>query len=633
MSIKKTAHFQNCLGVFQGGGCKAVAFVGAFEEAVKRGVFFSEVAGTSAGAIVAVLIGAGANPEQLFNIMKELDFKKFMGKPVPLKGTKSTLLTKSINCLNPKKDIRNYIRHLGFYSSNYISTWINTELGKLLNIKDRPVVFNDLLIPTTVVATDLNTQTVKLWDKISTSTQPVGIAVQTSCSIPFYFQPYERRFVDGGMVSNLPSFLMTPESIFNKVLAFGFKRTSSLPDVTNFMDLFKRVFFTAIDGGTDVQLKLQQNVSLIEIDTGEIEAVDFDKMTEDNKKKLINSGLEATKIFFEHESFNIRQKVKNENIGVDITETFNLLIKANLHSHKEILISDEKAIWIYSLFALLVKWQKQNTIVKIILKKNGEAQDHRQYKIRLLESFGFSVIEVDNIPFKGFIFDGDQLEGCAVVFNENEELKFDSKYYSCHEDLILIDRLRNEFNAVMPTKTNHQQTMLNVVEILEDKIIEKLKNVKQYNSKSVEITYEEINMDKVIFLTDFLKGYKYRLVEDLFSLYIDNGINVCKPAAFKFMNNKELIITPPVVEKNGEDYYVIEGNARIVYAAKNGYQKIGAMVVKNVTDSMPSIGKFNLQRIRVADIDKIGKDRYNQFNKENFRRIEEAVRNPRTSLV
>lgn len=35
-----TKHFKNCLGVFQGGGCKALAFVGAFKEAIARGVFF-----------------------------------------------------------------------------------------------------------------------------------------------------------------------------------------------------------------------------------------------------------------------------------------------------------------------------------------------------------------------------------------------------------------------------------------------------------------------------------------------------------------------------------------------------------------------------------------------------------------
>ena len=51
--MAKTEFFHSCLGVFQGGGCRAAALVGAYEEAVNRGVHFTEVAGTSAGSIIA----------------------------------------------------------------------------------------------------------------------------------------------------------------------------------------------------------------------------------------------------------------------------------------------------------------------------------------------------------------------------------------------------------------------------------------------------------------------------------------------------------------------------------------------------------------------------------------------------
>lgn len=45
-------------GVFEGGGVRGTALVGAVAAAEKKGIGFRAVAGTSAGAIVASLIAA-----------------------------------------------------------------------------------------------------------------------------------------------------------------------------------------------------------------------------------------------------------------------------------------------------------------------------------------------------------------------------------------------------------------------------------------------------------------------------------------------------------------------------------------------------------------------------------------------
>ena len=79
--MAKTSFFKSCFGVFQGGGCRAAAFVGAYEEAVSSGVSFTEVAGTSAGSIVASLIGAGATPQDLREAITGIDFESFAHTP------------------------------------------------------------------------------------------------------------------------------------------------------------------------------------------------------------------------------------------------------------------------------------------------------------------------------------------------------------------------------------------------------------------------------------------------------------------------------------------------------------------------------------------------------------------------
>ena len=79
-----TKYFDNCKAVFQGGGCKAIAYIGAYEYAYSRGVFFTELAGTSAGAIIAAFIAAGATPDQLIDLVKKTNFTDFVTKSIDL---------------------------------------------------------------------------------------------------------------------------------------------------------------------------------------------------------------------------------------------------------------------------------------------------------------------------------------------------------------------------------------------------------------------------------------------------------------------------------------------------------------------------------------------------------------------
>src|SRR6266567_1055362 len=80
-SVHQTRFYSDCVGVFQGGGCRAAAFAGAYDAAFTLGVRFSEVAGTSAGSIVAALLAAGAEPQFLLSKLTELDFRQFLLPP------------------------------------------------------------------------------------------------------------------------------------------------------------------------------------------------------------------------------------------------------------------------------------------------------------------------------------------------------------------------------------------------------------------------------------------------------------------------------------------------------------------------------------------------------------------------
>lgn len=121
-ATKHAKYFKNCLGVFQGGGCKAIAFVGAYRKAIEWRVFFSEVSGTSAGSIVAALVAAGATPDFLEEHLDALDFNKFISPPVKnshsKRPRKAILKSLSSGKLKHYLDLENY---LGLHSSEYRS--------------------------------------------------------------------------------------------------------------------------------------------------------------------------------------------------------------------------------------------------------------------------------------------------------------------------------------------------------------------------------------------------------------------------------------------------------------------------------------------------------------------------------
>lgn len=63
---------------------------------------------------------------------------------------------------------------------------------------------------------------------------------------------------------------------------------------------------TVVDGGQELQLTLQPDVHLIDIDTADISATDFDKMDEAKVKFLLDAGKAAAKSFFDEELIKVQ---------------------------------------------------------------------------------------------------------------------------------------------------------------------------------------------------------------------------------------------------------------------------------------------------------------------------------------
>lgn len=630
--MTKTRYFQNCLGVFQGGGCKASAYVGAYKEAAKWGVSFSELVGTSAGSIIAVFIAAGATPDDLESIISELDFKQFLSSPIEIANYKAPFGSKVLKYI-PIKQFQKYhpiITHLGLYNSDKLRKWVDDKLAQLLpNIK-RPIKFKDLIIPVHVIVSDIKTKKIEVFGQAESANMDVALAVQYSCNIPIFFQPIDLRYVDGGMLSNLPSYIFSKDvrKYFNKVLAFSLVSEEETTEIDSLIDYGKALLNTAIDGNLELQLSLQENVHIININTGKIRSTDFNTINEDDIKLLKSNAQKAVLNFFTNEITNVKNARNNQNVLFDSFQTNTKITQLLEKKYEEIVIIDDDNQWVYEIFPSLLKWYYDKSKILFITNSNKKGEKHYDFRNRFLQYSGVQIEIVEHLPFKGFIFDGNLREYCrAIIMNDNEH--FHSKYYEGETDFKVINLMRNQFNDLK----NENILFRPSIEIVEDEVlISEIRKVYQYNKPSVSLSMQELNVTDLTFLNKYIRAYKFRQIETIFNSFKKSGLDYFNSAKLILKDDKYTLITPPVVEKIGDNFYVIEGNTRLVFAYKNGIKRVKCIVVNGVSDPLPAVGNYNVKEVILSDKELIGEERYENFDYSNFRKIESSVRNPEICL-
>ena len=249
--------------VFEGGGAKGMAFVGALEVFKQAGHTHRRIVGTSAGAITATLTGAGYSPEELFTECTKTDpatgnpvFASFMDAPVEsdftkelVEGCETIALMKQAGfpfsgmLENVEEKIIQALLHLelyrelfsfnecgGFYAGDKALNWFRDRLVQKGMAAD--VTWADFAKKTgkdvSVVTTDVTDKEMVVLNARTAPNVPVAESVRMSMSIPFVWremiwkpewgtyrllngsgQMVERVkashiFVDGGVLSNFP---------------------------------------------------------------------------------------------------------------------------------------------------------------------------------------------------------------------------------------------------------------------------------------------------------------------------------------------------------------------------------------------------------------------------------------------
>ncbi len=301
--------------VFEGGGVRGIAFIGAVQAMEEEKVEWQRLAGTSAGAVIAALLASGYKSYEIRDRMSNINFSKLRGRTIlnriPIFGILLELMI-----------------HLGIYKNDFLETWMDSLLSEK-GIK----TFADLPDgKLKIIASDVsNGQMLILPDDLerygmTPADLKVSTAVMMSASLPFFFRPviwkskdHNKSYIlDGGLLSNFPIWIFDTDNPRFPTFGFHFVKEEVNIDavIPTPIHLFKNIFKTMLQAH-DLRYMNEETIErTIQIPTGHINATDF-VLNEDETDFLYKSGYTSAKEFLSNWDFGQykekrMQRVKNK---------------------------------------------------------------------------------------------------------------------------------------------------------------------------------------------------------------------------------------------------------------------------------------------------------------------------------
>ena len=258
--------------VFEGGGVKGLAYLGALEALEDKGIYVNKierVAGTSAGAITATLIGLGYSLTEINEKLKKLDFISLLDGNREIKIEDINTLTNNFSKSNSifdwlylgasnykklEKIFNSLAGEKGLYDGEFIRKWTEEVIEDRfhsLNILLKNLTFMELhtlkLADTGnkyffkdiyMKGVNVSKQRVETFSYEDTPDVIIADAVRISMSIPFIFKPHKAYkknsngirekisddlYIDGGVQDNYPirifddqKYITDSQNSFNK---------------------------------------------------------------------------------------------------------------------------------------------------------------------------------------------------------------------------------------------------------------------------------------------------------------------------------------------------------------------------------------------------------------------------------
>lgn len=340
--------------IMGGGGVKGIAYVGAYDAIKRKGYIPRNLAGVSAGAIAAVLAGAGYDARGMWDTLEAFEFSKLqldtIEKRVPAVRYLSEYASRSklppdeilANFLNPYPYIGRYARRFGIaerkramlmdrkidivksiltfckegclFDGDALEEWIAYALAKkgIRTFADlrggKEDESNPMGYKVRMTGVDCNRLKIVTLpdDAVFYGIKPdyleVAKAVRISTAVPFAFKPVtlykmqggiriQYNLVDGGVLNSFPSWLIGNNG--SPTAGFRLHSSKNKPfSLDTPLAIFKGLIASVHDiGALAVNNKLPALMG--DIETGDISFLDFD-LSHKEKLQLIESGRRTT---------------------------------------------------------------------------------------------------------------------------------------------------------------------------------------------------------------------------------------------------------------------------------------------------------------------------------------------------
>lgn len=264
--------------VLSGGGAKGMTHIGIIRALEENGIPIDYIAGTSMGAIIGSLYVMGYSPDEMEDLLRSPDFKRWYsgkvesqyeyyfrkGRPTPeffnlrfsMKDSlKNSPLKLPTNMVNP-------------IQMNLVFVELFARATAACNGN-----FNNLFVPFRCIASDVyNKQALVMRNG------DLGDAVRASMSFPFVFKPIEidgTLAYDGGIYNNFPTDIMREDFHPDFIIGSAVAANPSKPQENDLMSQLENMIMQKTDYSIPDSLGLVMNFKY-----DDVNLLDFDRLQE-----------------------------------------------------------------------------------------------------------------------------------------------------------------------------------------------------------------------------------------------------------------------------------------------------------------------------------------------------------------
>lgn len=308
--------------VLEGGGVKGITYIGALAALEESGLYtgIKRVAGSSAGGIIAMLVGLGYSVEEMDEIVRNLNFLDLMDPHNPFWFNDKFKASEELITFLQSGNKRGVYRGEVFFelAKSYVARALpefgqNATFGDLKRAIDLDMETKGYSRLKNMIFTGTNLSTGKTeyfgFDNPDCLDMPIALAVRITMSFPGAFEGVEWKgnfYVDGGVGNNLPIEIFDHKKYIPKGIKrnemgnnpctlglkidtadeiYGFDSEKSI----GLIDYFSRLIGLHT---RNMAKHAEKRSNIVRIFDEEISTLDFD-LNEEKKQKLIESGNRA----------------------------------------------------------------------------------------------------------------------------------------------------------------------------------------------------------------------------------------------------------------------------------------------------------------------------------------------------